>query len=407
MDQHVIPQSPLAYLALLSLVLLSWVQGGLAHTPKIDQNTPFSLKDVCPQGLELTNENKCKLRTPYQFHTPMQSKGISGTHASLPKYRDGFSPQQIDLGRFLFFDPALSGDGSLSCASCHHPDKGFADGKALSIGANGSLSKRSAPSLWNSAFLTTFFWDARTKDLEHQSLGPLYASGEMNNTPAQLLHTLKNNKYYPSLFADAFMHHKGHHYESLNLENIYTALTAFQTSLISLNSRYDEYIHGNRDALNNNEIAGMNVFQSFVARCSECHTPPLFTNNQIAVIGAPEPKGIDFDVGAETTYHLEKLKGGFKIPTLRNIAETSPYMHSGVFKTLLEATEFYNKGRGHAVPEGINLTIHWHISEPNLSDQELDLIVTFMKTLSDDKFKPEVPKQVPSGLTPITHKTTR
>jgi cytochrome c peroxidase len=242
----------------------------------------------------------------------------------------------------------------------------------------------------------------------------------MNTTANTLLNRLGGYKIYRSLFEQVFsepynskpdsseaygtgsdIKNANSNQNPVNISNIVTALTAFQTSLISLNSRYDEYAHGNHDALSNDEIAGMNVFRSFVARCSECHTPPLFTNNQVAVIGVPEEPGDVFDVGAAQTYGLAKLKGGFKVPSLRNIAETSPYMHSGNFKTLREATEFYNKGRGHAAPKELDLTIHWHITDPDLSDQELDLIVTFMKTLSDDKFKPEIPPKVPSGFTPI------
>ena len=146
----------------------------------------------------------------------------------------------------------------------------------------------------------------------------------------------------------------------------------------------------------------MNVFRSFVARCAECHTPPLFTNNQIAVIGTPEPPGRPLDVGAEKTFGSAKLKGGFKVPTLRNIAHTAPYMHSGVFRTMREATEFYNKGRGHAVPKDVEMLLHWHISEPDLRDDEIDLIVAFLKTLSDQRFMPKIPTSLPSGLTPIT-----
>lgn len=359
----------------------------------------FALSQHCPPGFELVAENRCELRTLYQFYDSVQNRGVGGTHTSLPKHRDGFSPQQIDLGRYLFFDPALSGDETLSCASCHHPEKGFADGLPVSIGTNGALGSRSAPSLWNSAFLTRFFWDARSNSLEEQASGPLYSAHEMNNTPANLLITLQNNDVYQSMFQMAF-----NEPNSLSLANIYIALTAFQTSLISLNSRYDEYAHGRHEALSNDEIAGMNVFRSFVARCSECHTPPLFTNNQIAVIGTPEPIGHDFDIGAQATFKLPKLRGGFKVPSLRNIAQTAPYMHSGVFDNLSDATEFYNKGRGHAIPDDQILTIHWHISEPNLSDHEIALIVKFMHTLSDEKFKPETPKRVPSGLPIINNK---
>jgi cytochrome c peroxidase len=234
--------------------------------------------------------------------------------------------------------------------------------------------------------------------LEEQALGPLYAEAEMANTPENLLRTLQAIPTYRALFEDAFGEPN-----ALTLVNTYTALAAFQTSLISLNSRYDEYAHGNHAALNEDEIAGLNVFRSFVARCSQCHTEPLFTNNQVAVIGVPEPDGHVFDVGAETTFQSAKLKGGFKVPTLRNIAKTAPYMHSGVFENLRDATEFYNKGRGHAMPENQQLQIHWHITEPELTDRELDLLVTFMQTLTDEKFMPEIPTRVPSGLNPINH----
>ncbi len=364
----------------------------------IPAQADFELASNCPRGFELVADNKCELRTLYQFYTSTQNRGVGGTQSNLPKYRDGFSPQQIDLGRLLFFDPILSGDKDVSCASCHQPDKGFSDGKARSVGANGKIGQRSAPTLWNSAFLSSFFWDARAKSLEQQALGPLFAPEEMNNTPSKLLNSLKSNSVYQTLFATAFDE------PSLSINNLTIALSAFQSSLISLNSRYDEYAHGNHEALTDDEIAGMNVFRSFVARCSECHTPPLFTNNQIAVIGVPEKLGTAFDIGAENTFNLPKLKGGFKVPTLRNIAQTGPYMHAGNFETLKQATEFYNKGRGHAVSDELDLTIHWHISEPNLTERELDLIVIFMKTLSDEKFKPETPSKVPSGLTPVFHK---
>ncbi len=366
----------------------------------IDQSA-FILSNQCPRGFSLEAGNRCELRTLYQFYSSTQGRGVGGTQTALPAYRDGFSPQQIDLGRLLFFDPVLSADHSLSCASCHQTDKAFTDGLARSVGLNGIEGERSAPSLWNSAFLTSFNWDARANSLEQQVQAPLFSAHEMGNSPEALLATLRENKYYPQLFKTAFGSGPT---SALSLANIYRALAAFQSSLISLNSRYDQYAHGNHEALNAEEIAGMNVFRSFVARCSECHTPPLFTNNQVAVIGVPEPDDRPFDLGAETTFEERKLRGGFKVPTLRNIVKTAPYMHQGNFTKLREATEFYNKGRGHAVPEDNPLYIHWHISEPDLSDREIDLIVTFMGALNDEKFMPTIPQQVPSGF-PVGHPT--
>jgi cytochrome c peroxidase len=360
----------------------------------------FVLNDNCPASFEKMDDGSCELRNLYQFYDSLQDMGVGGTRTSLPAHRDGFTPQQIDLGRYLFFDPALSVDGSTSCASCHHPDKGFSDGRARSVGVDGHEAERSAPTLWNVAFLKRLFWDARSESLEDQARGPLYHPHEMGNSEAQLRQTLNDNSTYRALFKQAFPDSGSAHVE---LPQLYTALTAFQASLISLNSRYDRYAHGYHAALNKQEIEGMNVFRSFVARCAECHTPPLFTNQQIAVIGTPEPEGRALDIGAEATYDAVKLKGGFKVPSLRNIAKTAPYMHSGQFDTLRETVEFYTRGRGHAVPEGVDMHLHWHIWEPNLSDYELDRLVDFLGTLTDETFKPQIPQRVPSGLTPIDH----
>jgi cytochrome c peroxidase len=250
--------------------------------------------------------------------------------------------------------------------------------------------------LWNVAFLQRFFWDARADSLEAQATGPLYSPKEMGNTPTQLLASLNGNSTYRRLFEHAFPGAFGRVTE----QQVYTALAAFQTSLVSLNSRYDRYAHGYDAALSRREIEGLNVFRSFVARCSECHTPPLFTNEQIAVIGMPEPAGRAFDIGAETMFGSPKLKGGFKVPTLRNITRTAPYSHSGAFAELRDAVEFYNKGRGNAVPKGMQLYLHWHISDPKLTDAEVDRIVDFLGALTDETFLPQAPARVPSGLTP-------
>jgi cytochrome c peroxidase len=361
------------------------------------------LRESCPPSFEKMHDGTCKLVTVYGFYDSVQGAGLGGTQTSLPQHRDGFTPQQIDLGRYLFFDPVLSKGGSISCASCHHPDRGFSDDLPRSIGMDGEELARAAPSLWNVVFLKKFFWDAHADTLEAQMLGPLYAPDEMGNTPNSLLATINSIPAYHALFKKAYPQRKG---ESIVLDEIYQSLVAFQTSLISLNSRYDRYAHGFHAALSENEIEGLNIFRSFVARCAECHTPPLFTNQQIAVIGAPEPEGMAIDVGAQKTFKEPRLKAGFKVPTLRNIDRTAPYMHSGSFDSLHAVAEFYNGGRGHAVPEGVDLQLHWHISSPELSDYELDRLVDFMGTLTDESLKPQIPQWLPSGLTPISHKST-
>ena len=362
------------------------------------------LCSTCPPGFELTEDNNCKLRTLYQLYASDSGVdvGVGGLKTPLPPVRDGFTPQQIDLGRYLFFDPVLSGDGNLSCASCHQPDKGFSDGLRTSIGSDNKVLKRAAPSLWNVAFYKKFFWDARATTLEEQMTGPLYSPEEMGTTREQLLETLNNIDEYKLLFKQAFPQKIS---DDIELSEVYQCITAFESSLISLNSRYDQYAHGYHEALNIKEKEGLNIFRSFVARCAECHTPPLFTNQQLAVIGLAEPDNLPLDPGAQTIFKDSTLRGAFKVPSLRNIDLTAPYTHSGKFSTLREMMEFYTLGRGHEVPSGENLHIHWHIWEPNLTSHELDRLVDFLKTLTDESFKPAVPDRLPSGKLPLT--TTR
>src|SRR6478609_7188697 len=379
-------------IAVVVIAILSW------HWKSIPEKKPtLSLCSTCPPGFELTDDNQCKLRTPYQQYESGKGDdaGVGGLKTALPKVRDGFTPQQIDLGRFLFFDPVLSKDGTVSCATCHNPDKGFSDGLKTSVGINHTSLKRAAPSLWNVAFYKKLFWDARSTSLEDQITGPLYSPDEMGTSREELLETLNQIDLYRELFQQAFPDKKN---KTIELQEIYTAIAAFESSLISLNSRYDQYAHGYHQALNQQEIEGLNIFRSFVARCAECHTPPLFTNQQVAVIGLAEPDGKPRDVGAEKTFKDSTLRAAFKVPSLRNIDRTAPYTHSGRFNTVREMIEFYTKGRGHEVKANERLRIHWHIWEPNLTSNEMDRLVDFVKTLTDESFKPRTPEHVPSGI---------
>ncbi len=383
---------------ILVFVILNFFSENVPETgDMISQKSEISLKlnPNCPPGFKRNDKNECIAQNLYMQYDSPNNKGVGGLQTGLPEMRDGFSPQQIDLGRYLFFDPILSGDGKMSCASCHQPSKGFSDGLATSQGNENQKLKRAAPSLWNVGYLRKLFWDGRANSLEAQTNEPLFSKDEMNNTPENLLETLNGIDKYKKLFAEVYPKKTE---TEIELSQIYNALAAFQSSLISLNSKYDRYAHGYHDALNQNEKEGLNVFRSFVARCAECHTPPLFTNQEFAVIGSPEPMGMPLDPGAQVPANDKSLRGAFKVPSLRNIEKTAPYMHSGAFTTLREAVEFYNKGRGHAVPKGEKLNVHWHIWEPNLTDYEMDRIVDFLKTLTDESFIPIIPETLPSGL---------
>lgn len=365
----------------------------------------FELSDQCPPSFEKAADGRCKLRSLYELYGSQE--GFGGLRVSLPAARDGFTPQAIDLGRYLFFDSALSGDGTVSCAHCHHPDHGLADGRAQSMGvggrgvgpgrSGGADLPRSAPSLWNVAFATSLFWDSRAATLEEQARGPLFSKIEMNNSPAALERTLNGNAEYRRLFAEVFGPEAGRH---IRTEQVLHALAAFESTLVSVNSRYDHFAHGDSNALDEQELRGLNVFHSFVVRCSQCHTPPLFTNNELAVIGTPDSARSGFDPGAGAITSEPALNGAFRIPSLRNIAVTGPYMHAGQFATLPEVVDFYNDKRGHAAPADQKLLIHWHIAlqQPSISTRDREDLVAFLGTLTDESLLPLIPGRVPSGL---------
>ena len=316
----------------------------LFYLPAVHAAQTWKLNEFCPAGFTL-RDGGCYLLSLYRDYRSLQKSGVGGLKTGLPTLREGFSPQQIDLGRLLFFDPVLSGNHQLSCASCHD-SVWLCRWTWTDIGAGGQLAKRSAPSLWNVGFLKRLFWDVRADSLEAQMQGPLYDPVEMANSPAQLLADLRASVHYPALFAEAFGGDA-----SIQLDQIYTAIAAFESSLVSLNSRYDLYAHGYHDVLNAQEIEGMNIFRSFVARCAECHTPPLFTNQQVAVLGTPEPDGRALDPGVQGVTGDASQRGGFKVPSLRNVALTRPIC-TRASATLRDATAFYTRGRGHAAPAG-------------------------------------------------------
>jgi cytochrome c peroxidase len=323
----------------------------------------------------------------------------------LPPARDGFTAEQIDLGRLLFFDPILSGNKGRSCSDCHDPARGFAGETPASYAnhaghsaasANKELHSRKAPGLWNVAFEHSFGWDGSKPTLEQQIQVALFSAREFANDPRSLEHDLNGVDAYRTLFAQAFGPNS-----PLDVRSVSTALAAFVASLVSMNSRYDQYAHGDHGALNATETEGLFLFRSFVTRCSECHIPPLFTSGELAAIGAPDGIGREFDPGAALTSGNQRLLGAFRIPSLRNSALTAPYMHSGGLATLHDVVDFYNAPRGHALPlnSAVQLSWHIHLKQPALSENQVQAIIAFLGSLTDETAMPPVPIAVPSGLT--------
>ena len=308
------------------------------------------------------------------------------------------------LGRLLFYDPVLSGKNDMSCATCHHPDFGYTDGRGKAMGEGGKglgpnrtggrVIRRGAPTIWNAAFNQAQFWDGRANDLEDQARNPITAPEEMAETDANLSGEMATLPEYQSMFDQAFGGHMG---SSINLANITKALAAFERTQISSRSPFDRYVAGERSALTLSQRRGFDIFRSGQARCFECHSLPTFSSPNFKVIGVPKLDDEAEDRGRGDISGSPGLKGAFKVPTLRNVALTAPYMHNGRFQTLDEVLDFYSKGGG----PGLGF------KTPNLDDkirpinfthqQRLDLIA-FMTALTDERALADSPKRVPSTL---------
>ncbi|MGH2536787.1 MAG: parallel beta-helix domain-containing protein [Candidatus Promineifilaceae bacterium] len=311
------------------------------------------------------------------------------------------TPAKAELGRLLFFDPLLSAGNDIACATCHHPDLGFADGRPLAAGAGGeglgparvggvSLA-RHTPSLWNVGYASSLFWDGRAASLEEQALVPLAHPDEMGAADtAALVAELRAIPEYVALFEAAF----GPRSEPVSLENSQRALAAFERSLISRDSPFDRYAAGDFEALTNSQRRGLAVYRSAATRCFECHQAPTFASDTFRVSGVPAAPGAPADPGRAAVAN-DAPAGAFKVPSLRNVALTAPYMHNGAFASLEEVIAFYAQGGGR--PHGA-ANVDSFVQGFTLSDQERADLIAFLLALSDESQLPPVPEQVPSGL---------
>ncbi|HSQ19208.1 MAG TPA: parallel beta-helix domain-containing protein, partial [Blastocatellia bacterium] len=312
--------------------------------------------------------------------------------------------ERVKLGRLLFFDPILSGDNDISCATCHHPDLGFTDARALSMGKGGkglgaqreggAVVRRGAPTLWNAAYNHKQFWDGRADDLEDQAKGPITSDIEMNENPDVLVKELKDIPEYARWFDSAFAGHDG---SAVTFDNVQKAVASFERTLTANNSPFDRFVRGELGALTPEQRRGFNLFRSGRTRCFECHGIPTFANRDFKIIGVPEVEGSQPDYGRFEVTKGEGNKYAFKVPTLRNVVLNAPYMHNGKFKTLEEVLDFYAAGGGPGVgfkEPKVDDKIHTYTITP---EEKQDLIA-FLYALTDESNLPEFPEKVPSGL---------
>jgi cytochrome c peroxidase len=286
--------------------------------------------------------------------------------------------QKIDLGKQLYFDGRLSKNGQVSCAFCHNPFAGFADPRQTSIGVDGKIGGRQAPTVFNTVFNPVQFWDGRAGTLEEQAVGPIHNPVEMGETHENVVAKLSKIKGYQKQFQTVFG-------TGVSLQGIADAIAAFERTVVSTNSPFDRYALGDSKAMEEGAVRGMALFKG-KARCILCHNGPNFTDNRFHNLGVPQVGPLKEDLGRYNVTRLDSDKGAFKTPTLRSVADTAPYMHDGAFKTLEEVVDFLDQGGG------ANPNLSPLVRKLLLTQEEKADLVAFLKALSGEQKKFELPK---------------
>ena len=307
-----------------------------------------------------------KTATPYIFSLP------AGFKEPLVPRENPMTREKAALGQLLFFDPILSDDSTIACASCHAPELAFTDGRKTSTGLQGRRGKRNAPTLVNVAYYPYFFSEGKVQDLETQAQAPGLHEEEMGTKMKDMIYRLRKNTFYRKKFRQVF-------HEEIDVKHFVYALACYERTLIAANSPYNRfYTTGDSAVLTADEKKGMELFFSDRTNCSQCHQGKLFTNFSFQNIGLYEWYE---DPGLARVNSLAKDSGLFKTPTLLNVAYTAPYMHDGNMATLEDVIEFYNTG-GKKHPNKSK----W-VKPLGLTEEEKKCLVSFLKTLTDEDLK--------------------
>jgi cytochrome c peroxidase len=247
-----------------------------------------------------------------------------------------YSASRVELGRNLFFDPRLSSNGKVSCATCHPPEHAFAGGDPPPRGVTGTPLRRRAPTLINRAYGRSQFFDGRAATLEAQTTFPISAPDEMGSSPPAAAGVVSGIAGYAPLFEEAFGDRQ------VTYDRIVKAIASFERTIVSGNSPYDRFLNGDKHALTPGARRGLEIFERS-GECSECHSGYNFTDEKFSSLGiGPDQRPPDLGLGAITGKRRDD--GKFKVPTLREVVHTGPYMHDGRDRTLDEVLEFYRKG---------------------------------------------------------------
>ena len=277
---------------------------------------------------------------------------------------------RIHLGKMIYFDPRLSKNGNMSCATCHNPGLGWSDAVGTAVGHNGKILGRASPTVINTAYNSIQMWDGRIKTLEQQALGPIASPDEMNSNVEAVVKFLKAIPGYRKAFEKAYPG------QPINAKTLGDAVASFERIVTVTNTPFDKWVKGDKKAMSPAAIRGFKLFVG-KARCDLCHMAPNFTDDGFHNIGIVSKVNKDgADMGRYNIKAVRINKGAFKTPTLRNIALHAPYFHDGSAKTLLQVVEHYNNGGEGAE----NLSPNMH--KLHLTMAEMKDLVAFMNALT-------------------------
>ena len=340
------------------------------------KNWDIALSKSRPLNLESTN---------------VFSKSFFNKKMFAPQHAPEISEERIALGKTLFNDEDLSSSGSISCATCHIKEKAFTDGRKLAKGFNGKTLARNTPTLSYAVYQKTFFYDGRGDGLEGQIVSVANNKNEFHIDLIELEEKIKSNPEYKTQFDSLY---KG----NINNQNVRHAIATYIRSLTPFDSKFDKNMQGVENTLTKEEISGFNLFMGKAA-CATCHfppsfygtVPPKFNETEFENLGVTKTTDfknpiLDNDPGLYYPFELEERRGFFKTSTVRNIELTAPYMHNGAFETLEQVLEFYNLGGG----QGMGLDVPYQTlpsTALDLDEKEINAIIAFMKTLTDDSIK--------------------
>lgn len=346
MKKHFIILNMFFIVSAISVDLVSTLRGAEPETVKVSGNATLNLHS--PLGLP---------PLPVPADNPM-------------------TKEKIELGKLLYFDKRLSKDGTISCATCHDPKMAWAEHKPTSTGINGQVGARNSPTVLNSAYGSTQFWDGRAATLEEQALGPIENPIEMGHNLKVLVTQLNalpegSKPDYKGRFQKVFG-------TEITADGIAKALAAFERTVLTGNSPYDKYMAGDKTAMSEAQVRGLKLFEE--ARCASCHRPPIFSSFAFVNTGygmdAEKP-----DQGRKDATGKDRDAGKFRVPHLRNIDETGPYYHDGKVKTLAEAVRIMAAG-GVDVPN--RSAMMKMVAQAKLSKSDQADIVEFLKALSGE-----------------------